>query len=403
MRRFPELDGLRGLLALLVIAVHARMRGFDWLIVLMDGFFALSAFLITLGLLEDRSPTQAAILKRFYLRRTARIFPAYYALLIVVAALILGIDLLGPLLGMTGHIGLSELRPYFVYLQFTDLIGHHDESTAFLGSVRYLRHTWSLAVEEQFYLVWGLLFCFAARGGLRALAAMALVAAGVAARHSGMVDSPLILYHLDAFGYGALGALAYQGLAQQGDRPTQERRGRVWGYAGTFALLACWTLIGVPQDFLHYLRYGAEPASAQPESVWSPATILSAFGCGAIVFALACASGARPLALLRLGALRYVGRISYCLYLFHYPIVDLLLRHQHQLLHLGSYGNLAAVAALSIGTAHVATRFFDRLNHAIVQRATAAPAVAEVRAGEPPASCESFRSAAERTLPAPRL
>ena len=81
-----------GGVALLVVFVHLQVYGTFWLVLLMDCFFCLSAFVITSGLLEQASAGGLEQLKSFYWRRIVRICPPYYILLIAIAALMLAIN-----------------------------------------------------------------------------------------------------------------------------------------------------------------------------------------------------------------------------------------------------------------------------------------------------------------------
>jgi peptidoglycan/LPS O-acetylase OafA/YrhL len=120
-------------------------------------FFVISGFLITRLLLEELATTGRVSLSHFYLRRTLRIFPPYYAFLMVVgaAALAGGIQL-------AGH----DLVHAFTYTSNYDA-----------GRSWFVGHTWSLSVEEQFYLLWPMLLVFA--GKRRGLLIAALVVAAV--------------------------------------------------------------------------------------------------------------------------------------------------------------------------------------------------------------------------------
>ena len=151
-RHLPALDGLRWVAVLVVMIYH-----FGWTAVPGDlgvsGFFVLSGFLITWLLLREHERTGTISLKDFYVRRTLRIFPAYYAFITVSVAL----DLLR---------GDSRVRPAIVpALTYTvnyynALHGHPTNS---------MTHAWSLAVEEQFYLLWPLLFLLSIPYGRRAV------------------------------------------------------------------------------------------------------------------------------------------------------------------------------------------------------------------------------------------
>jgi len=364
MKRFAELDGLRGVLALGVVFVHLQVQGMFWLVVFMDGFFGLSAFVITTGLLERTAAGRLEQLKSFYWRRAVRICPPYYAVLIAVAALMLLINAAAAHADLAGTFSLRSLAPYFVYLQFTERFWHHDEATAYLFTLRFLRHTWSLAVEEQFYLIWGALFCLTQRSSTRAAVAFCFVCIGLVARASGQVESPLITYRIDSFGYGILFALWYHHAAATCDPVRLRHYGAAFAAIAVLAFGGFWWLTEVPQQYWRWLRLGIP----LPQFQWSPASVLTSAGCATLVVALACSSGAGAVAFLRSGVLLYLGRISYSLYLVHYPIIDLLLGYNIKLLHAGPVGNAVAVLVLSIGSAHFLTRASERLGKRLLGR-----------------------------------
>ena len=150
-RRVPELDGLRGVAILMVAAFHfsiaVAMAGGPFKLLRaicvpgwtgVDLFFALSGYLIT-GILLD-SKASLSYFRRFYSRRLLRIFPVYYAALFF--CFTLGARLLLPPGG-------SDWRVVLAYL-------FHVSNWLSLGAAEIpnLNHFWSLAVEEQFYLVW---------------------------------------------------------------------------------------------------------------------------------------------------------------------------------------------------------------------------------------------------------
>jgi peptidoglycan/LPS O-acetylase OafA/YrhL len=138
-RHLPALDGLRAVAVGLVVFYHAGAALPGDLGV--TGFFVLSGFLITWLLLREKDRTSAIDLRAFYLRRTLRIFPAYFAFVAVSL-------LLDTLVGDRWTTGR-------VVAAFTYTINYHN---AFNGHVGPIAHAWSLAVEEQFYLLWPALF-----------------------------------------------------------------------------------------------------------------------------------------------------------------------------------------------------------------------------------------------------
>lgn len=155
----PALDGIRGIAVLLVLAAHATelyvpmFRPLGRIGVAM--FFVLSGFLITSLLLEERIREGRLDLAAFYTRRARRLLPALVAVLVVVAAL-----------GMITWPAAAAVT--FYYGNWYGAAGN---------SLGWLPHTWSLAIEEQFYLLWPLVVV--AVRSKRALLVAAISGAGV--------------------------------------------------------------------------------------------------------------------------------------------------------------------------------------------------------------------------------
>lgn len=157
VERFSELDGMRGLASLMVISYHIFKRGeyftnnsvlhfitnlslYNWYA--LDTFFVLSGFLITSILLRTKG--EPNFFRNFYVRRSLRVFPLYYFALIVIISIL-------PLVEPEYLPELPRMLPLLLFYQ-QNLI-------YFVGDIKntiYLGVTWSLAVEEQFYLVWPL-------------------------------------------------------------------------------------------------------------------------------------------------------------------------------------------------------------------------------------------------------
>lgn len=165
----PDVEGLRAIAILLVVAAHARVPGLDGGFVGVDVFFVLSGFLITGLLVNELQTTRRVDLPGFYARRIRRLLPALIATLAVtgVAAAVL----LAPLEQHSQVRGFSAaalwLSNFHFALSDLDYFGAAAETNLVL-------HTWSLGVEEQFYLFWPawlmfLLRAYAWQGGQLAL------------------------------------------------------------------------------------------------------------------------------------------------------------------------------------------------------------------------------------------
>jgi peptidoglycan/LPS O-acetylase OafA/YrhL len=157
-QRLACLDGIRGIAILLVVIGHS-FAAFPLFHVIVSRmgvkmFFILSGFLITTLLVRELEKTGAISIERFYWRRTVRIFPAYWVYLTFLAlSASLGFHSLLP----------GELRNAFLYVSNYTECGH------------VTAHTWSLAVEEQYYLLWPLLFALLGPRSSGLLCVVALV------------------------------------------------------------------------------------------------------------------------------------------------------------------------------------------------------------------------------------
>jgi peptidoglycan/LPS O-acetylase OafA/YrhL len=177
-RHKPELDGIRGMAILGVLATHsafyiqatsatkplmALMLSGQWGV---DLFFALSGFLITGILLETK--TAANYLLSFYARRVLRIWPIYYSVLVILFSMAVGIPWIAAQMPVR-----REWLSYFLYLQNVPYFW----ANGYVISPTMLGHFWSLAVEEQFYLVWPFVVIALPEGALLSLCAAGLAVA----------------------------------------------------------------------------------------------------------------------------------------------------------------------------------------------------------------------------------
>jgi peptidoglycan/LPS O-acetylase OafA/YrhL len=147
-RFFSSLDGLRCLSILAVIWHHTRPANLDRYACLQRGFlgvdlfFVISGFLITTLLLREREEQGTLSLRRFYIRRTLRIFPLYFTALLVYTLVVALFDRNSP----AGHAFFANLPAFATYTS--------NWFVSYSGSRVIFYFAWSLAAEEQFYLVW---------------------------------------------------------------------------------------------------------------------------------------------------------------------------------------------------------------------------------------------------------
>lgn len=289
-----ELDGLRGIAVLMVLLLHTRPGLFYWGWSGVDLFFVLSGFLITRILLDNRG--QPGMLWSFYGRRILRIWPVYYLTLALTAGLH----------AFTGVAGATESgipSGHWLGLAFLQNTEHYVGQPE-LSYLWYFRHSWSVAVEEQFYLVWPLLLVgFAVRPSrLAALGVIALCAALVARLYDVFIY--LLLTRVDGLVLGATVAFAVSG-----PRPWLHRLPR--RYLAVAAAIG----IALVSPYLWFARSPADAIHLRAAAV-TGAVLLFAVALCAILRNL----GHGWLSWLRSRPLRWVGRISYGLYMYHVPV-----------------------------------------------------------------------------------
>jgi peptidoglycan/LPS O-acetylase OafA/YrhL len=324
-KHFNSLDGLRGLAILLVFVYHAHNHlitagrfGFlcsgGW--VGVDLFFVLSGFLIT-GILFD-SRNSESFYRNFYIRRTLRLFPVYCVFIFVV------------LWVAHGHIGHPWGLTTAYVLYASNIVRFFQPDFFKIGPVE-TGHLWSLAVEEQFYLLWP--WIVVALGTRKRIlvtciyGSIASLGLRLVLAHAGFHDLKFLYLELptraDSLLLGGAVAMLYRDPEYSSRVPRH--------YVKLVGATACSGFLAIAHHIYSFDFW--EPLIA----TWGLSLTAIASSC---LLLLALGSGTWTNRILSVPILRFYGRYSYALYLFHYAprsyydevLWPFIFRHLHSLL-----------------------------------------------------------------------
>ena len=356
-RRLGGLDGLRGIAVLAVVGFHLDPGLLPGGFLGVDIFFVISGFLITRLLLVEFADTGRIRLGQFYRRRFRRLFPAVFVLLVAVClSALVWRDQLTALLASVGS-SLGYVTNWWLIL---------DRQSYFVASGRppMLQHLWSLAIEEQYYLLWPVLIVVLIRRSqahaaasdparrelvsqvmwvalaLAVMSTLAMAAVAVATGVPYASDSSRVYFGTDTHSMGLLlGSAAGARSVLRGKRSAPAHARARW--------LTDWVGLGCLAVLLWQLRQLNEFVPGLYRGGF-----LAIDGLAVVVVLVAIRPASQLGRLLDARALRWIGSRSYSIYLWHWPVVVVTrpgidLQGPQPLLNLLRVGLILALAELS--------------------------------------------------------
>ena len=315
-RYVPALDGLRALAVLAVIAYHMKMNWAPGGLLGVTMFFVLSGYLITGLLLTEFDSTQTISLPNFWLRRVRRIIPAVVFAVLGTAFLCTIFD----------HALLTKMRPdvaptLFFFNNWWQIF-HNVSYFEALGEPSPLTHYWSLAIEEQFYLIWPVALLLCLKAGVKrstiqkgVIVLIVLSALAMALMFSPTTDPSRVYYGTDTRAFSLLiGALLafiwpYQRLTEKSGAKMSSMGRIVFDVIGAVGLVGLIIMIAVTNGFAPFIYRGGLVLCS----------LLTAVVIAIIVHPVSLVGK-----LFSLPPFVWIGKLSYSMYLWHYPIILLM-------------------------------------------------------------------------------
>ena len=315
-RYIPAIDGLRAFAVFAVILYHMDLPYAQGGLLGVTVFFVISGYLITGLLTAEWESSRTIDLPQFWLRRIRRLFPAIVTVIVVMAAVF---TFASPLL-------LTKMRPdiipgLFWFENWWYIVRDLSYFEA-AGAPSPLTHFWSLAIEEQFYLVWPiiLLVVYKLGAGKKAVRRTCLVLAAVSAMAMAVLYDPAgdpsrVYYGTDTRAFslliGAWLSFAWPGaqLTPEGTRNTPSTSVHLLDAVGVAAFLAIVAMCVFISGYSDFMYYGGLVICSALSAV-----VIAVLAHPRSMFARIAAC--KPLV--------WIGKRSYGMYLWHFPIIELL-------------------------------------------------------------------------------
>ena len=342
-----EIDGLRALAVIMVLAYHLKMPFAKSGLLGVTVFFVISGYLITGILINEIEESGGVDLKNFWLRRIRRLLPAVLSMTVVMIFVSAVVNRVVFTKGCNDL--LSAVFGYNNWWQIFRKVSYFENA----GAPSPFTHCWSLAIETQFYLIYPILLILLskARNRGKVFAAVTAVLAMISVVLMGVLYSPdgdpsRVYYGTDTRAFSLLiGALA--AIQKEYHIIKVKLRGKLWAVIGSISVLILIGMMMLISSYSSFLYYGGQAI----------VSVLAAF----VVYAV---TVSRSLLNIILGSsiLKWIGDRSYSIYLWHYPIIVLMSGGKRAI-----WWIVILEVVLSVGFAELSYRFIETpVRHGII-------------------------------------
>lgn len=342
-----EIDGLRALAVIMVLAYHLKMPFAKSGLLGVTVFFVISGYLITGILINEIEESGGVDLKNFWLRRIRRLLPAVLSMAVVMIFVSAVVNRVVFTKGCNDL--LSAVFGYNNWWQIFRKVSYFENA----GAPSPFTHCWSLAIETQFYLIYPILLILLSKARNRgkvfaavtaALAIISVVLMGVLYSPDG--DPSRVYYGTDTRAFSLLiGALA--AIQKEYHIIKITLRGKLWAVIGSVSVLILIGMMMFISSYSSFLYYGGQAI----------VSVLAAF----VVYAVTVSRSPLNI-ILGSGILKWIGDRSYSIYLWHYPIIVLMSGGKR-----AAWWIVILEVVLSVGLAELSYRFIETpVRHGII-------------------------------------
>ena len=342
-----EIDGLRALAVIMVLAYHLKMPFAKSGLLGVTVFFVISGYLITGILINEIEESGGVDLKNFWLRRIRRLLPAVLSMAVVMIFVSAVVNRVVFTKGCNDL--LSAVFGYNNWWQIFRKVSYFENA----GAPSPFTHCWSLAIETQFYLIYPILLILLskARNRGKIFAAVTAVLAMISVVLMGVLYSPdgdpsRVYYGTDTRAFSLLiGALA--AIQKEHHIIKVKLRGKLWAVIGSISVLILIGMMMLISSYSSFLYYGGQAI----------VSVLAAF----VVYAVTVSRSLLNI-ILDSSILKWIGDRSYSIYLWHYPIIVLMSGGKR-----AAWWIVILEVVLSVGFAELSYRFIETpVRHGII-------------------------------------